>query len=220
MSHGFLYGHDVSTRLVQVQSESMTEAVKVEAFIAKPGKTKLFYESVIYCLLAYMLSLLTWEQPTVFFCIGIVCADVCDKILKSLFGKNCISVRAVFAPGDVDAVFGTDYITTFKAAQFTDSYSGRIKKSNLRFMLRVVKGIDYRGYFLAGRYNRKLFIKVKKGNFVTIPIPVQYVIEEIPKLGDMHIYRTVVKTPDIFQEPHIGSDLCPCDIMHIVTGKI
>ena len=70
-------------------------------------------------------------------------------------------------------------------------------------MLGVIKGINNRNNFLTRRNYRKFLVIMKERNLIAVPVPVKDIVEEVPELGNMHIYGTAIEFSYFLKETDI-----------------
>ncbi len=115
MAESLLDGHYVRSGFIQMQSESMTAAVKYRSAVREACTADRAVKDVAYRLTVNAGGrLLTREKPIPMGGSGIRPVDVIDQNTESFFGKDGIPFRAVLGSGNKDAFLGHTDIATME----------------------------------------------------------------------------------------------------------
>ena len=92
------------------------------------------------------------KEPVLRLCAAVRGPDIGDEQIIGLLEQNGVFLGTIFAPGDIDTVFGAVDIHAVQATELTKTDSGRIQKSDLSLVLRIGNGVNESNHLLPGRY--------------------------------------------------------------------
>ena len=127
------------------------------------------------------------------------------KDIQSIFRKNGISVRTVFAVRDVNTHTGAADIFIAEMANFANAQAGRIHECDHGFLFQVGDGRNERHNFYFCRYKGKGFIKLAHGELRIIPGYVQHIHDKEAELGNGTVNRAVRKTSGFLKPADIST---------------
>jgi len=210
VSHQGFNSKQVHPVFIKVGSECVTERMAGKpAFPAEPVLMGMDMPGEEESVNRPVLPILFREEIAHWLFIG---KPILSEQVKGSFGKDGITVMAVFAMGDVEAEIFTLYILIAQGADFANTQAGRIHDDSHCLLLQIRHGREEVPGLLFGRDIRQVLVEFTHGKLRIIPRLVKDIEGKKAKLGNGAVNGTVRKISGFLEPPDVAAQFIPGNI--------